>query len=439
MNKLIKAAAFLTLFFAAATQAAVVNGTYSTSATAPTADVLVSYDDDSGTMSARNQTTTADRTVGQGFTLSATAQVNRVTVEMGNSLGFPGSAGDHILWLGIMKDTTGNDQVDTQVGDTYAFDLSGFTMTKNSYITFEFDALSLDAGLYAFELGWKEDGSDTYDDEVQNFVLFRDQSDGTYAGGGQVGKQLYTTVPNAGLNAISSAHDLTFFIQEAEEVAPPPVATTLFEDDFSTYADQAAFVAAYDNLNSAPGAIDLEGSGSSAIVHSINPVSGFTRFRTKDAFGVSADLFSIQFDVRLNSQSAPGDFYFALQDDTHTGATVNDSFLDDRLFLSNQLTEGSPTFQTVDIVVNLSGSTENVAGTSDTLDSGKYHVYIDGSKVVTAGTAIAGTTGAYDFSFFTWGAKSADSEFDNLLVRDAAIIGASTTPATPTLSIFMIQ
>jgi len=198
-----------------AVQAAIM---YSTNSVAPGANVLVSYDvGGTQSMSARNKAdTSTDRTVGQTFKLGSNATVSKITVTMGNSATF--ATGTQVLQLAISKDTNADGTADTAVGSVSSYDLAGFGMTADGYITFEFNPLSIAANTtYQFEFGWQEDGANTWDDNTQNFSIRRTTS-GTYADGGQVSKSNYTGIPNT--LVANGTNDLNFYVQGT--VIPEP-------------------------------------------------------------------------------------------------------------------------------------------------------------------------------------------------------------------------
>jgi hypothetical protein len=220
MNKWMKTGSIGVVAFVAAslaTQAAVV---YSTSSSAPGANVVEFYEAGltTKTMSPRNDLVNVDRTVGQTFNVAAAVDVNKLTVRMGNSsTALDTTVGAHVLWLAIMEDTNADGKTDTQVGSTFSYDLAGFNSVGGDYLTFEFDTLSLSSGTYGFELAWREDGTDAWDDASHNLALLR-SIDSSFSDGGQISKTDYTGFPNSGV-FVSTSNDLTFYVEAIPEPA----------------------------------------------------------------------------------------------------------------------------------------------------------------------------------------------------------------------------
>jgi hypothetical protein len=184
---------------------------YSTSATPPSTNVIASYDDDStASMSFRNlDDGSKDRTLGQSFTVTGPTDITTVSLQMGNNTGDYTESPEATAWLAIWE--VGG----AQIGDTVVYDLKGFQMTADEWITFEFDAISLPAaGEYAFEFAWKDDGGDTFDHSSLNFPVKRTPQTNPYLEGGQVSKADYTTFPN--IISPNGTNDLHFFVQGTE-------------------------------------------------------------------------------------------------------------------------------------------------------------------------------------------------------------------------------
>jgi hypothetical protein len=211
----------------------------------------------------------------------------------------------------------------------------------------------------------------------------------------------------------------------------------IYFDDFSGYPDQSAFEAAYDNVELAGGEVIIQDCDDLQLqwVHMRNDndqSKEVTRFRTKDAIGSSENLVSIQFGIKVNSIQSANGLLFALQDNT---LGEDFSLLDDKKFLSKNLDrKGDDEFHKVDIVVNNTGSTIGIEGTSDFLDTGMYNVYIDGARVVANGTFTPGAVGdSLDIQFFTLENHKADVELDDIVIRNIATIDIIPEPATMSL------
>jgi hypothetical protein len=191
----------------------------------PTNDVLESYDvPGDGLMGPRRRISTnlLARSSGQVFTIETGTSVSfdGLTLRTGNVIDFSGDGSPHTFLIALMKDTNGDGKTDLQIGETYAFDMSGQDWADaDDYLTFHFGVpiTGLESGVYSFHtyFGEEHDGN--------NFLFRRDMGTGTYAGGGQISRSEPAVFPVPNLSPSTTGNDFVFFIHGSE------VSTNTFE------------------------------------------------------------------------------------------------------------------------------------------------------------------------------------------------------------------
>lgn len=232
-------------------------GTFTLSASAPTADILESYEAVSN-LSSFSSTRITDspvvnadnRVLGQTFELSGipgSATINAITIQKAVTTGnLAYTNASHTYQLALMKDTNADGKGDLQVGDTYNFDFTGETFNSNAtYVTFDLNTgiTGIVDGVYHVEFYWGE-----VDPLHTGFPMGRSVSGDGYTSGGQLAKfKNEGSFPvGSGMGNPSAEADLTFYIQGSVD-APA---------DYESWADGFGLVGADRDLDA-----DLEPDG----------------------------------------------------------------------------------------------------------------------------------------------------------------------------------
>jgi hypothetical protein len=190
----------------------------SVASSSPTNGVIESYDvPGDALMGPRRRVSTNlfDRSSGQVFTIETGTSVSfdGLTLRTGNAIDFSGDGSPQTFLVALMKDTNGDGKTDLQIGETYAFDMSGQDWADaDDYLTFHFGVpiKGLESGIYSFHTYFDEEH------DANNFLFRRDMGTGTYAGGGQISRSDPTVFPVANLTPSTTGNDFIFFIHGTE-------------------------------------------------------------------------------------------------------------------------------------------------------------------------------------------------------------------------------